>query len=296
MFGPVQYQIYTLIRKQYGQSAVSDLVCFTMLSFCALNLQGKFIQRRNKYKINFTLRSVLCVCVCVCMCVCVCVCVCMCVCLCVCVYVFMCVWCVYVCVCAVCVCVCGVCMCVCVCVCAVCVCVCVCVCVLCVCVHVTPCSLVEVYPYFIVICCLHYQCFTYPSSLLAGQPTNRYWISIRRKRRFSEVPRVALRSIQLAVYWVLGLLSKVTQLKREAGHSSSSSAKVKDQWSHTSNAQKVFMERRRLTFPFTLIIEAVPSSVTSVHNYQTARRYITADSSLYGQHPKNLISHSFALN
>ena len=143
-------------------------------------------------------------------------------------------------------------------------------------VHVTPCSLVEIYPYFTVICCLHCQCFTYPSSLRAGQPTNRYWISIRRKRLFSEVPRVALRSIHLAVYWVLGPPFQGTRLKREVGHSPSSSGKVKDHWSHTSTAQKVFMECRRMNFPFTLIMEAVPSSVTSVHNYRTARRYITA--------------------
>jgi hypothetical protein len=95
-------------------------------------------------------------------------------------------------------------------------------------------------------------------------------------------------------YW--GLLSKVTRLKREVGQSPSSSAKVKDQWSYTSTAQKAFMECRWTNFPFTLIMEAVPSSVTSVHNYQTARRYITGDSHLCGHHHKKLISHSFTLN
>jgi len=39
MFGPVECQIYTLIRKQYGKSTVSDLVCFTMLSFCAMKIE-----------------------------------------------------------------------------------------------------------------------------------------------------------------------------------------------------------------------------------------------------------------
>ena len=199
-----------------------------------------------------------------------------------------------------CMCVC-VCVCVCVqCVCAVCVCMCVCsvcmCCAVCVCMYVMPCSFGGS------ILILHSNLLS-PLSVFhrpcRGHGLDNRLIGIGFPlglRDFSRKCPEWLRgpsSLLVTKYW--GLLSKVTRLKREVGQSPSSSAKIKDQWSVTSTAQKAFTRCRRTTFPFTLIMEAVSSSVTSVHNYQTARRYITGDSNLYGHHPKNLISHRLAL-
>ena len=197
-----------------------------------------------------------------------------------------------------------VCVCVCMCVCAVCMCcVCVYVCVLCVyvlcCVCVYVCHAVQFGGSILI---LHSNLLS-PLSVFhrpcRGHGLDNRLIGIGFPlglRDFSRKCPEWLRgpsSLLVTKYW--GLLSKVTRLKREVGQSPSSSAKIKDQWSVTSTAQKAFTRCRRTTFPFTLIMEAVSSSVTSVHNYHIARRYITGDSNLYGHHPKNLISHRLAL-
>jgi hypothetical protein len=81
---------------------------------------------------------------------------------------------------------------------------------------------------------------TVSSLLQAGKPGFNSW-SRQEIFLLATASRLALGPTQSPIQWVLAVLSGVKQMGCEADHSPPSSAKVKKEWSYTSNPQHIFM-------------------------------------------------------